>query len=121
MLGVHRVLLAHVMRAITALLALDEPPTAILSTNSRLSLGVVPALHQFGRTDIALVSYGDFAMAETLSPAVTVIDHSPEAIGDMAAKALLARLQPGDKALSDAPVIPVPAQLVARGSGELTP
>ncbi|WP_052436278.1 LacI family DNA-binding transcriptional regulator [Georgenia sp. SUBG003] len=94
---------SDVMRAITALLALDEPPTAILSTNSRLSLGVVPALHQFGRTDIALVSYGDFAMAETLSPAVTVIDHSPEAIGDMAAKALLARLQPGDKALSDAP------------------
>lgn len=114
---------SDVMRALSELLALDEPPTAILSTNSRLSLGLVPALHQFGRTDIALISYGDFAMAESLSPAVTVIDHSPAAIGRAAAQALLARLEPGyaaDPAL-DPDITLVPARLIARGSGELSP
>lgn len=118
---------SDVMRALAEILALDEPPTAIISTNSRLSLGLVPALHQFGRTDIALISYGDFAMAEALSPAVTVIDHSPEAIGAAAARALLDRLHPGDGHLPtpaadpDNPVTLVPARLIARGSGELSP
>lgn len=110
---------SEVMRVITGLLALDQPPTALISTNTRLSLGVVPALHQHGRTDIALVAYGDFAMAESLSPAVTVIDHSPEAVGTAAAQALLDRLRPGGEATAHEPVTLVPARLIPRGSGEL--
>jgi LacI family transcriptional regulator len=112
---------SEVMRVITGLLALEEPPTALISTNTRLSLGVVPALHQHGRTDIALVAFGDFAMAESLTPAVTVIDHSPEAVGAAAARAMLARLQPGDVAAAHEPITYVPARLIERGSGELAP
>lgn len=112
---------SEVMRVLTSLLELDEPPTAIISTNTRLSLGLVPALHQYGRTDIALVAFGDFAMAESLSPAVTVIDHSPEAVGAAAANALLACLQPGDVDVPVEPIALVPARLITRGSGEQSP
>jgi len=111
---------ADVMRVITSLLALDEPPTALISTNTRLSLGVVPALHQHGRTDIALVAIGDFAMAESLSPAVTVIDHSPQAVGAAAARAMLLRLE-AEVDLPLEPILTVPARLIERGSGELKP
>src|SRR6202020_1200490 len=61
--------------AVSALIGGSRPPTAILSATTRASLGVVPVLHSAGRTDIALVSFGDFPMADALSPAVTVVDH----------------------------------------------
>lgn len=107
----------EVFPVLERLLALDEPPTAILSTNSRLSLGVVPALHQFSRTDIALLSYGDFALAGSLSPAVSVIDHSATAIGAAAVAALLPLLEGNEP--SGEKVIYLPARLLPRGSGEL--
>ncbi|QTE31050.1 LacI family DNA-binding transcriptional regulator [Pengzhenrongella sicca] len=111
---------SEVMRVVASLLTLDNPPTALISTNTRLSLGVVPALHQHGRTDIAFVAFGDFALAESLSPGVTVIDHSPEAVGSAAAQTLLDRLR---SATPDAlkPITIVPARLIERGSGELSP
>ena len=104
--------------AVSALLGGSRPPTAILSATTRASLGVVPALHSAGRTDIGLVSFGDFPMADALRPAVTVVDHPGHEVGRVAAARLLARLdQPG------LPVerIGVPARLIERGSGELTP
>ena len=109
--------------AVSALIGGSGPPpatapTAILSATTRASLGVVPALHAAGRTDIALVSFGDFPMADALRPAVTVVDHPGHEIGRAAAARLLARLgQPG------LPVarIQVPARIIARGSGELRP
>jgi LacI family transcriptional regulator len=60
-------------------------------------------------------------MAESLTPAVTVIDHSPEAVGAVAARALLDRLQPGDATAAPEPITFVPARLIERGSGELAP
>jgi LacI family transcriptional regulator len=96
----------------------SRPPTAIFSATTRASLGVVPALHAARRTDIALVAFGDFPMADALQPAVTVVDHPGQEIGRVAAARLLARLgQPG------LPVrrIKVPAPIVERGSGELRP
>lgn len=111
---------SSVIPVLERVLALEEPPTAILSTNSRLTLGLLPSLHQFGRTDIALISFGDFAMADSLSPAVTVIDHSARAIGEAAVEALLGRIEGEEQATSDS-VIHVDARLIARGSGELRP
>ena len=104
--------------AVSALLGGSHPPTAILSATTRASLGVVPALHSAGRTDIGLVSFGDFPMADSLRPAVTVVDHPGHEVGRVAAARLLARLgQP------DLPVerIQVPTRLIERGSGELCP
>jgi LacI family transcriptional regulator len=104
--------------AVSALIGGPRPPTAILSATTRASLGVVPALHSAGRTDIALVAFGDFPMADALRPAVTVVDHPGHEIGRVAAERLLARLEaPG------LPVerIQVPARIIERGSGELGP
>ena len=108
-------------RAVSALIGDDpgtRPPTAILSATTRASLGVVPTLHSARRTDIALVAFGDFPMADALRPAVTVVDHPGHEVGRVAAARLLARLeQPG------LPVerIQVPARIIERGSGELCP
>ena len=105
-------------RAVSVMVSGADSPTAILSAATRASLGVVPALHAAGRTDIALVSFGDFPMADALRPAVTVVDHPGHEIGRVAAARLLARLgRPG------LPVerIQVPARIIERGSGELRP
>jgi LacI family transcriptional regulator len=105
-------------RAVSAMVGGTWPPTAILSATTRASLGVVPALHAAGRTDIALISFGDFPMADALRPAVTVVDHPGQEIGRAAAARLLARL--GQPALA-VERIQVPAKIVERGSGELRP
>jgi LacI family transcriptional regulator len=102
--------------AVSALIGGSRPPTAILSATTRASLGVVPILHSAGRTDIALVAFGDFPMADALRPAVTVVDHPGHEVGRAAAARLLARLdQPG----LPAERICVPARIIERGSGEL--
>lgn len=105
--------------AVHDFLSLADPATAILCTSSRLTLAVVPALHQAGRTDVALVSFGDFAMASSLQPAITVIDHLPETIARAAVAALLERLGPHDPATVSSGVIQVPSRLIQRGSGEI--
>ncbi|CCG04017.1 LacI family DNA-binding transcriptional regulator [Blastococcus saxobsidens] len=100
------------------LLAGPRPPTAIFSSNMRCSLGLVPLLHGLGRTDVAVVSFDDFPMADSLVPAVTVIDHDPEVIGRAAAERLFRRLDDLD---APAETVTVPVRLVPRGSGELPP
>jgi LacI family transcriptional regulator len=104
--------------ALSSLLATDRQPTAVFSAATRCSLGVVPALHKHRRTDVAFVGFGDFAMADALVPAVTVVDHSGAAVG----RAAVARLA---RRISEPALLPktvqVPVRLVERGSGELRP
>ena len=100
------------------LLALERPPTALLSAATRCSLGVVPTLHVHRRTDIALVGFGDFAMADTLDPAVTVVDHSATEVGVAAAERLRKRVADPQLPVE---TVHVPVRLVQRGSGELRP
>jgi LacI family transcriptional regulator len=92
--------------------------TALLSGATRCSLGVVPTLHAMGRTDIALVCFGDFAMADLLQPGVTVVDHSAEAVGAAAAARLAERIADPEM---PATTIHVPVRLIPRGSGEVRP
>jgi LacI family transcriptional regulator len=109
---------AEAARAVSAMVNGTRPPTAVFSASTRTSLGVVPALHSAGRTGIALVSFGDFPMADSLRPAVTVVDHPAYEIGRAAAARLLARL--GEPTLP-AERIQVPVKLIERGSGESRP
>ncbi len=101
------------------ILALPEVPTAIFSTRTETSLGVVRALHLGNRTDIAMVSFGDFVAADILSPAITVLDHNPRILARIAMERLVT-LMSGDAAHTPSETI-VPLQLIKRGSGELTP
>jgi len=106
--------------AVTEALLADRRtgPTAIFASNPRAAVGVVGALHSIGRTDIAMVSFGDFPLAAAVAPSITVIDQDPYHVGRAAADRLLARLG-GD--VSPAVDIRLPTPLIVRGSGELAP
>ena len=100
------------------LLALPNPPTAVFSSNPRASLGVVRALHQGGRTDVAMISFGDFALADSLEPAVTIVNQDPTPIAEAAVDLLLTRMRGEQTEVTD---IVLAVDLVQRGSGELLP
>ena len=104
--------------AMTQILGLHPGPTAVLSANARTSLGVVQALHQHSRTDVAHVSFDDVQAAESLSPPVTAIYQDPQAMGRKAIELLLDRIR-GETGPSRRVVLPV--ELIVRGSGELPP
>lgn len=96
-----------------------DPPTAIFSCNIACTMAVVLALQRAGRTDIALVGFGDFPMAQALSPGVTVMDQDPANMGRIAVERMFPRAdgvgQPTRKKTT------LPVTLIARGSGELSP
>jgi LacI family transcriptional regulator len=102
-------------QAVSVMIGGSSPPTAILSATTRASMGVVPALHSARRTDIALVAFGDFPMADALRPAVTVVDHPGHEVGRAAAARLLARLRQPALPIER---IQVPVRIIERGSGE---
>lgn len=89
------------------LLALPDAPTAIFSSNARFSTGVFPALQALNRTDIALISFGDFPMADVLTPSVSVIDQDPRHIGRVAAERILARIDSPTRKFRRKNVLPV--------------
>ncbi|MGC0239088.1 LacI family DNA-binding transcriptional regulator [Arthrobacter sp. SD76] len=104
------------------LLGLQNPPTAIFSSNSRFSVGVFPALRSVNRSDIALVSFGDFPMAAVLQPSVSVIDQNPKHVGRVAAERAFARIANPARRYRRKNVLPV--QLIEREScrsGQLFP
>jgi LacI family transcriptional regulator len=63
---------------------------------------------------MALVSFGDFPMAGSLRPSVTVIDQNPGAVGRFAAERLFVRIAAPAKRLRRRTVLPV--SLIERGS-----
>jgi LacI family transcriptional regulator, galactose operon repressor len=103
---------------LTEVLASKDPATAVLSGNALASLAVVRELHQTKRTDIALVSFDDFAMADALDPPITVASQDPVLMGRRAFELLLERIageaSPGRRVI-------LPTHFIARGSGELPP
>jgi LacI family transcriptional regulator len=100
-------------------LAAPNPPTAVFSSNIPTTMSLVLALQRAGRTDVALVGFGDFPMAAALSPAVTVLDQDPAGLGRIAVERLLQRIEEPHARLRRRTVLPVP--LIPRGSGELPP
>jgi LacI family transcriptional regulator len=99
-------------------LALSDPPTAVLSGNTVSSVAVVRELHLAGRTDVAVVSFDDFPMAEALEPAVTVARQDPVLMGRRAFELLLERIE-GKKTRPRRVVLPT--TFIERGSGEIRP
>jgi LacI family transcriptional regulator len=98
------------------LLDLPNPPTAIFSSRSETSIGVVRALHVRNRTDIAFVSFGDFSLADILVPGVTVLDHDPAALARLSMDLLADRM---DGKVDDGVDHLIPMRLIPRGSGEI--
>lgn len=92
--------------------ALPEPPTALFSANARTSMALA---HVLRGQPLPFVGFGDFPMADTLTPSVTVIDQDPRRIGALAAERVFARLQP-DACLGLDEVTVIDVSLVERES-----
>jgi LacI family transcriptional regulator len=105
--------------ALTRLLASNEPPTAIFSSQNLVTVGALHALRAAGlQNSVALVGFDDIPLADLLEPGVTIVAQDPEQIGRVAAERIFARLD-GDRGPAHHEV--VPTTLVRRGSGEIRP
>ncbi|MFE0630421.1 LacI family DNA-binding transcriptional regulator [Streptomyces sp. NPDC058864] len=109
---------AGAAEATARLLALPDPPTALLSGNNVMTIGVMTELSRSGRKDVAVVAFDDVPMAGILEPALTVVAQNPSTMGELAGSTALERLE-GDR--TRARTILVGTRLVPRGSGELSP
>jgi DNA-binding LacI/PurR family transcriptional regulator len=98
--------------AVTGMLALPDPPTALLAGNELLAFGALTA----APADLAFVAFDDFALAARLTPPVTVIAQDPVALATSAAHLLFARIH-GD--VSPPRTVVMPTRLIRRGSGEI--
>ncbi len=81
--------------AVDALLDLPDPPTALVSGNNHMTIGVLRALKARGLKvpgDIALVAFDDFEWADLFSPRLTVIAQPTAQLGERAVELLLSRL-----------------------------
>jgi LacI family transcriptional regulator len=102
-------------RAVRELMAAAEPPTALFTTNNRITIGALRALRGDPEPP-ALVGFDDFELADLLE--VTVVSHLPEQMGEIGAQRMLARLT-GDQ--DDVHRDRLAVRLVPRGSGERPP
>lgn len=91
-------------RVVRTLSGLADPPTAIMSSNARSSMVLVPALRDH---PVAVVGFGDFPMADMLTPAMTVIDQDPSALGTLAAQRVFDRLEHPERRYRRRTVLPV--------------
>ncbi len=102
-------------RAAHDLLGGPGAPTALFTTNNRITVGALRALRDVAEPP-ALVGFDDFELADLLG--VTVISHDPEHLGELAAECISARLDGDGGPLRDTRL---PVRLLARGSGERRP
>ncbi len=101
-------------RVVQAWAGLTGPPSAVFSSNARSTMAVFAALQRAEGDGLALVSFGDFPMAASLEPSVTVIDQDPTAVGTFAAQRFFQRLDEPAKRMRRRTVLPV--SLVERAS-----
>lgn len=97
-------------------MALDEPPTAVICYHDLMALGALQAAKEMGLTvgsDLAIVGFDDITEAALSRPSLTTVHIDAESIGRAAATRLLARLQ-GDKGPPEH--VMIPAHLVVRES-----
>jgi LacI family transcriptional regulator len=102
-------------RAVRDLLSRNPAPTALFTTNNRITTGALSALRGVAKPP-ALIGFDDFELSEILG--ITVVAHDPEEMGRRAAQLILDRLA-GDRG----PVkrVVMPTRVVPRGSGERRP
>lgn len=112
-----------VMRGV---LAGGQLPTAVFAAQNLIAMGVFRALREANlHHRIALVGFDDFALADMLDPAVTVVAQDPRAIGHRAAQLLFERMADDDAGVADVERHPrvyvVPSQLIIRESSLIPP
>jgi LacI family transcriptional regulator len=103
-------------RAATALLALPEPPTAIVTAADLTALGAIRAATEAGLRvpeDVSVTGFDDIQLARYLHPSLTTIRQEKSRLGTEAGRSLLRHVDGED----DVPtVVTLPIELIARGS-----
>ena len=105
----------HAERTVRDLLALDPAPTAIFTTNNRLTTGALRGMRGLAEPP-ALVGFDDFDLADVLG--TTVVAHDMTALGREAARLAHERISGHT---GPARTIVISTSIVARGSGERPP
>jgi LacI family fructose operon transcriptional repressor len=98
------------------LLAQDQPPDAIVTTNSLLTAGALMAIRHLGLTipdDVGLVGFDETTWGGLVEPAVTIISQPTYEIGATAAELLLQRVDKPDRPPRK---VILHGELVVRGS-----
>ncbi len=101
--------------AMTRLLALAEPPTAVVASGDTLAMGAIAACRAAGRRvpeDIALVAFDDPVFGALVDPPVTALRRSDYELGRGAAHLLLEGLNGGVAT----PAVRLAVELVVRRS-----
>ena len=100
------------------LLELDNPPTAIFSTNNLMTLGVLEEMYNRGITipdEIALIGFDDMPWAVALNPPLTAVKQPSYDLGTMATDLLLKRLE--DPARSTSSIVLSPRLVIRKSCG----
>lgn len=85
--------------AMSRLLALENPPTAVFSTNNLMTLGCIKELYKRKISipdEIALIGFDDSTWAEALIPPLTTVKQPGYELGVNAAELLIKRLNKRD-------------------------
>jgi LacI family transcriptional regulator len=109
---------ASAAAAMERLLALAEPPTAVVTSGDTLALGAMSACRAAGLKlpdDMALVSFDDPVFGDLVEPPVTALVRDEAELGRIAATMLLDALAPGAPPREPAQVR-LPVELVVRRS-----
>ena len=81
------------------MMALNDPPTALLMTNYEVGLGVVMAMNETGwrcPEDISLVGFDELIFTLVMKPKMTVVAQPMEAICQEAVRRLLSHITEGE-------------------------
>jgi LacI family transcriptional regulator len=106
---------AAAAQAAAELAALPDPPTALFTSNDLTTMGAIDSgLH----ARFALVGFDEFALADKLSPPISVVAQDPAVMGAAAAQLLFERI--GGDASPPREVI-LSTRFITRGSGEVAP
>ncbi|MYS30541.1 substrate-binding domain-containing protein, partial [Streptomyces sp. SID7804] len=81
--------------AMRDLLALPEPPDAVFVANNLMTIGVLDALGEVGRTPpgVGVLSFGDVPWASLVRPSLTAVELPSYELGRTAADLLLQRME----------------------------
>lgn len=103
-------------REACALLALPEPPTAVVAGSDHMALAALQAIWESGREpgrDVAVVGFDDLEAAALAHPPLTTIRQDRQELGTLAAERALELIDDPEAAT---PTTVVPVELVVRAS-----
>lgn len=108
------------VQATKALLALDVPPTAILTSSDEMALGAIEAIHQAGLSipqDISVMGFDNIDVGRYCSPSLTTIGVSAEQIAELSLDSLEVATKAGDMAKGEVGyILRTPTSVIERGS-----